>query len=218
MLIGHAHLADPIACPCVGHDRRDAHPGPEASGGSRQAILEAATELFYRDGIRAATMDAIAARAGLTKRTLYHHFRSKDDLVAACLARLADAEQDRFIRLLAESTGPIRDRVRRLFATLAREVRDPRWKGCCFARAAGELAGLPGHPGLVAARTHRKAIEARIANLLAGEAPREAGTLARRIVLLLDGAIVQGFLHHDPAYVLDAGEIAAGLLSAPKIV
>jgi len=54
---------------------------------TRETIIQAADDLFYGEGIRAASMDAIAERAGVTKRTLYYHFRSKDDLIAAYLRR-----------------------------------------------------------------------------------------------------------------------------------
>jgi len=57
---------------------RDAH-------ATRQQIIQAADALFYGEGIRSASMDAIAAKAGVTKRTIYYHFPSKDDLIAAYL-------------------------------------------------------------------------------------------------------------------------------------
>src|SRR5882757_3550675 len=53
---------------------------------TRERIISAANALFYNDGIRGVSVDAVAAKAGVTKRTLYYHFRSKDDLVAAYLA------------------------------------------------------------------------------------------------------------------------------------
>jgi AcrR family transcriptional regulator len=57
-----------------------------SSDPTRARILSAANNLFYAEGIRAVSVDAVAAKAGLTKKTLYYHFRSKDDLVAAYLA------------------------------------------------------------------------------------------------------------------------------------
>src|ERR671931_137360 len=56
----------------------------------RERILQAARELFYRDGINAVSVDAIAAAAGTNKMTLYRHFSSKDELVAAYLSQLAE--------------------------------------------------------------------------------------------------------------------------------
>ncbi len=64
----------------------------------RARILAVARELFYRDGIRAVGVDAIAEAAGTNKMTLYRHFASKDELVADYLrecARLADPRRGR---------------------------------------------------------------------------------------------------------------------------
>jgi AcrR family transcriptional regulator len=188
-------------------------PAAHRPAGTREAILDAAEALFYSAGIRGATMTDIAERAGLTKRTLYYHFRSKDDLIEACLMRLGTAERDRFAMFLGEAEVPVDVRIKRMFDALARDVIDPRWKGCYFARAASELAGLPGHPGLRAAVIHRKAVERWIAAVLAGIGLTNADTLARSLMLLLDGAIAQGFLHHDPTYVHQAGELASRLVT-----
>jgi len=62
---------------------------------TRQKILEAAYDLFWRQGFLRVSMDDIAARAGLTKRTLYQHFRSKDDLIAAALSRSSELAIER---------------------------------------------------------------------------------------------------------------------------
>ena len=59
---------------------------PRDSRQTRERILEAANRLFYGEGIRSVSVDAVAEKAGVTKRTLYYHFRSKDELVAAYLA------------------------------------------------------------------------------------------------------------------------------------
>src|SRR5215213_6999971 len=66
---------------------------PRAEPPPRERILQAARELFYRDGINAVSVDAIAAAAGTNKMTLYRHFSSKDELAAAYLETLA-AESD----------------------------------------------------------------------------------------------------------------------------
>src|SRR5436305_10867155 len=55
----------------------------------RDRILAAASELFYRHGIRAVGVEAIAEAAGTNKMTLYRHFSSKDELVAEYLRALA---------------------------------------------------------------------------------------------------------------------------------
>ena len=55
----------------------------EPDSPTRKRIIEAASKLFYGEGIRAVSVDAVAEKAGVTKRTLYYHFESKDELVAA---------------------------------------------------------------------------------------------------------------------------------------
>jgi AcrR family transcriptional regulator len=59
---------------------------PRSAIPTRERIVSAATKLFYGEGIRRVSVDAVAAKAGVTKRTLYYHFKSKDELVAAYLA------------------------------------------------------------------------------------------------------------------------------------
>ena len=53
---------------------------PRSSTDTRERILQAAYELFYAKGFARVGVDAVAEKAGLTKRTLYYHFKSKDDL------------------------------------------------------------------------------------------------------------------------------------------
>ena len=72
---------------------------------TRERILSAAAKLFYGEGIRAVSVDAVAAKAGVTKRTLYYHFTSKDDLVAAYLAARDQPNLTLFKRWFAETSG-----------------------------------------------------------------------------------------------------------------
>ena len=76
---------------------------------TRERIIAAASKLFYDDGIRGVSVDAVAAKAGLTKRTLYYHFKSKDDLVAAYLAARDQPNLALFKRWFAETEGGLPD-------------------------------------------------------------------------------------------------------------
>src|SRR5579872_2697538 len=99
---------------------------------TRERIIAAAARLFYNEGIRAASVDAIAEKAGVTKRTLYYHFKSKDDLIAAYL----DARDQPNLKLMAdwfaEAGGGLGDKIAAIFSQLARAARHPKWKGCGF--------------------------------------------------------------------------------------
>src|SRR5262245_8777064 len=106
----------------------------------RARILAAAGELFYREGIRAVGVEAIAEAAGTNKMTLYRHFASKDDLVAEYLlerARLADAAWD---RLAAAYPGDALAQLRAWIAKMAERLANADECGCGLVNAAVELA------------------------------------------------------------------------------
>jgi AcrR family transcriptional regulator len=87
---------------------------------TRALIVRAADDLFYRERIRSASMDAIAERTGITKRTLYNHFRSKDDLIAAYLEARDEPTLARYAYWLDETKGSLADQMAGVFRRLAR--------------------------------------------------------------------------------------------------
>src|SRR6516165_2700525 len=87
---------------------------------TRERIITAASKLFYSEGIRAVSVDAVAETAGLTKRTLYYHFRSKDDLVAAYLAARDQPNMALFRRWFDQTSGAPSAKVQAIFRQLAR--------------------------------------------------------------------------------------------------
>lgn len=175
---------------------------------TKDRILDAAAKLFYGQGVRAVSVDSIAAKAGVTKRTLYYHFRSKDDLIAAYLEARDQPNLALFQRWFAEAQGTAADRIEAIFRHLAAAARHPRWKGCGFLRTAAELVEFPGHPALAAGRTHKRNVEAWLGDVL-GDPP-----IARQIVLLMDGAFAAVLLHRDASYLETAGQAAARLVAA----
>ncbi|WP_188610936.1 TetR/AcrR family transcriptional regulator [Chelatococcus reniformis] len=184
---------------------------------TRERILQAAGKLFHGEGIRAVSVDAVAATAGVTKRTLYYHFRSKDDLIAAYLETRDQPNLLLFQRWFAESKGDVADKLQGIFHNLARSARHPKWKGCGFQRTSVELFNLPGHPAILAGRTHKKRIEDWLCAVFdADGAGKDGRELARQIMLLLEGAFAVVLLHRDAAYMDTAGEAAATLVRAAR--
>lgn len=179
---------------------------------TRERIVSAAARLFYNEGIRAASVDAIAEKAGITKKTLYYHFRSKDELVAAYLESRDQPTLDLYARWFDRTPGSAADKIRGLFTEFARSADTSKWKGCGFQRTAAELANTPGHPALKAGASHKKRFEAWLADALARESIDNATAIARSIVVLLDGAAAVMLVHRDVAYVEAAGTVAASLV------
>lgn len=194
----------------AGTRRRAARGGGAAT---RDRIVSAAAKLFYRKGIGAVSVDAVAEAAGVTKRTLYNHFRSKDDLAAAYLEARDQPNLAQFREWFEAVEGNVADRMRAVFAMLAESAGSSSWKGCGFLRTAAELVSTPGHPAVKAARHHKRNVEEWLISVIAVErTPAEAGRLARQVQILMDGAFSAALLHRDPAFMLAAGDAACTLL------
>jgi AcrR family transcriptional regulator len=180
---------------------------------TRDRIVAAASKLFYSEGIRAVSVDAVAEKAGITKRTLYYHFSSKDDLVAAYLEARDQPNLALFKRWFAEAEGGLAEKVRAIFTHLAASARHPKWKGCGFLRTSAELANMPGHPAIKIGVAHKKGFENWLSSTFEAEGMANATTLARQIVLLLDGSFAVVLLHRDASYMETAGDAAFALVS-----
>lgn len=161
-------------------------------GKTRRRLLDAARELFYGDGICATGVSAVAERAGVTKMTLYAHFPSKDDLVAAYL----EDNDRRWREFLEERVSGYEDPRDRLVAVCdayreyfaAREMR-----GCAFVNCAAEFPD-PEHPVRRVIVDHKTGIRERLRELAAGAGAEEPAVLAERLFLVLEGAYVTGAL------------------------
>lgn len=183
---------------------------------TRSRIIAAASELFYGEGIRAVSVDAVAEKAGLTKRTLYYHFASKDDLVAAYLQAREQPNLARFRRWYEEVEGSSAEKVRNMFRRLATAARHPKWKGCGFLRTSAELANMPGHPAIRIGIGHKKDFETWFGSVLAADGIEKSAEIARQILLLMDGSFALVQLNRDPSYMESAGDAAFTLVEAAR--
>lgn len=182
----------------------------------RERILQAARELFYRDGINSVGVDAIAAAAGTNKMTLYRHFSSKNELVAAYLAELAAEGDGIWDEARAAHPGDPDAQLRYLLRKVSQWATQSTSRGCALANAAVELAERR-HPARRVVEAHKRRQCERLAALV-----REAGyarpeRLADEIFLLVEGArvSVQSVGREGPGARLYA--LACELLdSAPK--
>jgi len=175
---------------------------------AKERILDAANRLFYAEGIRAVSVDAISTKAGLTKKTLYYHFKSKDDLIEAYLASRDQPNLDLYRKWFDEADGELPDKIEAIFVNLTNSARHPKWKGCGFLRTAAELANMPGHPAMVVGAAHKRKFEAWLAEVFAHHRTYTPLELARHVVLLMDGAFSAILVHRDPTYIESAGSAA----------
>lgn len=179
---------------------------------TRERIVAAANTLFYREGIRGVSVDAVAEEAGITKRSLYYHFKSKDDLIEAYLGYRDQPNLDAYRRWFDEKQGSTAEKVVAIFENLAQVASHPKWRGCGFLRTSAELANLPGHPAIVRGAAHKKKIERWLADCLAADDVAAPEALARQIILLIDGSFSVVMLHREPGYMLSAAQAARVLV------
>jgi AcrR family transcriptional regulator len=173
-------------------------------------ILDAAYGLMWRQGFLRVSMDEIAERAGVTKRTLYQHFPSKDDLLGATLAHSSELAIARFREFPASKTP--NDFIDKFFSQLAGWAAKPRWSGGGFTRVVMELADLRGHPARSIARKHKAAVEAWLAEALGSFRVSSPAVRAREIMLLMEGAMALMLIHGNRDYAGAAAEAAKALV------
>ena len=177
---------------------------------TRERILDAAYGLFWRQGFLRVSIDDIAARAGITKRALYQHFRSKDDLMAAALAHSSELA---IARLRDFPRRPRREElINSFFGQLAAWASTPRWSGGGFTRVVVELADQRGHPARAIASKHKAAVEEWLADALAAARVPSPRVRASEVMLLMEGAMALMLIHGDRRYAEVAANTARMLV------
>jgi AcrR family transcriptional regulator len=155
----------------------------------RGRILAAAGELFYRYGIRAVGVEAIAEAAGTNKMTLYRHFASKDALVAEYLRQFADTGDRCWESFTREHPGDPLGQLLAWLEEMALHLVKPDQRGCALANAAIELPEKD-HPARRVIEEYKKAQRARLVRLSEQAGLSEPEMLADELHLLLEGARV----------------------------
>jgi len=169
----------------------------------KDRILETADRLFYLQGIRAVGVDTIAAEIGISKRTLYNHFPSKDALIAAYLER-------RFVAPRPSEKPPV-EQILGTFDSLERRFSSKDFRGCPFVNAVAELGSEDQSVRKIAVE-FKESRRLWFRDLLLQLGVTEAEALATQLALLVDGSIAQDLVRNDPAMAWAAKEAATVLL------
>lgn len=168
----------------------DGQPMADATSAARRRILDTAARLFYRDGFRAVGIDTLIAESGVAKMTLYRHFPSKDDLIAAYLEESNRRFWEWFEGALApHAAASARDQLLALISAVGELATSPACLGCTFQGVAAEFPD-PAHPGHRVALAHKQAVLNRLQGLAAQAGARDAEALAAGLLLVIDGAFV----------------------------
>jgi AcrR family transcriptional regulator len=164
---------------------------PSVHGGVdvRDKILETASELFYTRGVRAVGVDLVVEKAGVAKTSLYRHFGTKDDLIAAFLEREDQDFWSTWDRVADQHADDARAELHAHLGWIGERVGRPNYRGCPQINVAAEFPEA-GHPARKVAEAHKREMRRRlklIAERLKVAAPDE---LAGQLSVLVNGAFV----------------------------
>lgn len=181
----------------------------------REKLLQSAIKLFMKKGFHAVTVDVISEEAGITKRTLYHHFKSKEELILAALRYRDEQFRNDFMRVVEGRTEGSQDRLLVVFDVLEEWFKEKDFFGCLFVTALGEYP----EEGTSIRRfcQEAKGLTQKYITHLAEKAGLEnAEQLSGQIVLLIEGAITMAQVNNSPLCAVQAKQAAKILIENSK--
>jgi len=182
----------------------------------KEKILTTASALFYRDGIHATGIDTVVEASGIARMTLYHHFASKDKLVAAVLERRADEVEAWLQSTYEQKEIPARERLLLLFDAMKKRFKSGQFYGCPFVNATAEYSS-PDHFVRQMAEDYNNRMISWIKRFVAELPADDPEHLARQIFLLIQGSIVVAQVSGSDEWARDARIMAAALIDRHTI-
>jgi AcrR family transcriptional regulator len=177
----------------------------------REKILSVTARLFYAQGIRAVGVDRVTAETGITKRSLYKHFPSKEKLALAVLQRIDRQWTDWFIALVEKKAKTPKDRLLALFDAQEQWFKSKEFRGCPFINTAAECSD-PRHPlrqYALSFKLHLRDYAKQLAQAANYPHPMD---IANQLMILFDGAIVVASMREDAAIARNAKQAARAIL------
>jgi len=190
---------------------------PKSAEGSsvRERILATASDLFYRRGVHAVGVDLIIEQSAVAKASLYRHFRTKDDLVAAFLAREDSDFWSTWDAVAAEHAGDPDAELTAHLSWIGSRVGRPGYRGCPQINVAAEFSDAE-HPARIVATAHKEELRDRLTRLAQALEVRGPEQLGAQLTVLINGAFVSATVvpHLEAAPLLRS--MAAALITAAR--
>ena len=169
-----------------------ASPLPEATD-VRERILSVASELFYKNGVRAIGVDLVVDQAGVAKSSLYRHFRTKDDLIVAFLEREDVDFWATWDGVAARHADDAHAELEAQLRWIGERLGRANYRGCPQINVAAEFAEQD-HPARLVARQHMQALRSRLTEIARRLGAASPDALAAQLALLVNGAFVSAEL------------------------
>ncbi|NUS55657.1 MAG: TetR family transcriptional regulator [Streptomycetaceae bacterium] len=184
-------------------------------GTARSSLLASTLDLIAAHGVNAVGVDAIADRAGTTKRTLYQHFPGKDALVAEALAANSETWHHRVSAAVTARADDPAGQLLALFDLIGEDAARPHYRGCVFVNAAADLPD-PAHPARPVASLHKRRLLDFLTERTRLIGVRDPERLARQLKILLEGVVATALVDPDPQPGRDARAAAETLISSAQ--
>ncbi|MCF8721786.1 TetR/AcrR family transcriptional regulator [Nitrospina gracilis] len=181
-----------------------------AQASKREQLVQEAVAMFSRDGFHAVGIDAISRQARTTKKTLYHHFKSKEELILAALRHYDERFRNTFMRAVESRAQQPAARLLAVFDVMKDWFGQKNFHGCILVAALGEFPD-PKSPIRRACVESKKALRKYIRGLAAEAQLQKPDQLAEQITLLVEGAITLAQVNATP-HCADQAKAAAAIL------
>jgi AcrR family transcriptional regulator len=154
---------------------------------ARERIMRAVDELFYREGVQAVGVDAVIARAGVNKMSLYRNFGSKDQLITAFLEDRNRQCWEWWDAVMQRHDGDPLRKLYGLFEELQARVTRKGYRGCPFVNLAAELSNAK-HPARAVVTRNKQELRRRLCELAKAAGVNDPDALSESLILLMEGA------------------------------
>lgn len=178
----------------------------------KDELVQKSLSIFYRHGFHATGMDMLAEETGISKTSIYNHFRTKEELILATL-RLRDKKFRQWLGgRMEELASEPADQMLALFDALDEWFQEPEFRGCMFVKASSEYQD-PSHPIHKQSAEHKRLLEKHMTHLAKKADRKNPEKIARQFMLLKEGAIVSAQLRIAESPAVDAKQAAIAILA-----
>ena len=177
----------------------------------REQVIEIATKLFYQYGFTATGVDKITMESGVTKKTIYSYFKSKDELILAVLRRRDEQFRNYFMRAVEQHGRTASERLIAIFTVLDAWLNSEGFFGCMFINAAAEFSEQS-NPCHMMCSEHKRLMNSYIRDLATAAGAEDPESLSAELSLLIEGAIVQAHVYGDKQAGLRAKKMAQTII------
>ena len=181
------------------------------SASKRDELVRKALKVFYKNGFVATGMDKVVAETGISKTSMYNHFRTKEDLILAVLRLRDENFRNRLARRVEDLADTPKGRLLALFDVLDEWFNEDDFRSCMFIKASSEYQDHS-HPIHAISAEHKRLLLTYVRGLAEKARAKQPDVLARQLMLLKEGAIVTAHLQGPDGVAAEARAAAAVLL------